>query len=143
MARKKSETKKKTTKRKGVARTPPFAEWPEWTEAAFFSFLRSGLRAKWQRFPSRYAVIAAARRPSQSENKRLKHEYQCAICKEWFAQKDTSVDHLIPCGSLKSFDDLPGFVSRMFVGVNKLRLLCNVCHKRITKEDKENSIGKE
>jgi hypothetical protein len=51
---------KEPTEKKGRKTTPPFEEWPAWTEAKFFSFLRSGLRAKWSRWPAKYAVLAEA-----------------------------------------------------------------------------------
>lgn len=134
---KKKAAKKAATKRKGVARTPPWKEWEEWTEATFWSFVRSGLRSKFQRYPPHYAVLKAAERPSQSDNKRLKYEYQCAICKGWFPKKEVSDDHIIPCGSLKSFDDLPGFVERLAVGVKGRQCLCITCHSEKSKRDRE------
>lgn len=128
--------KKKATKRKGVKRTPPFVHWPEWSEAQFWSFLRSGLRSKHQRYPPRYAVLDAAKRKSQSDNKRLKWEFQCNVCRNWYPQKEISVDHIVPCGTLKSFEDLPGFVERLFVGVPGLQCLCTGCHNLKTAQDK-------
>lgn len=134
----------KPTKRKGVARTPPCEEWPDWSEAVFWSFVRSGLRSKHQRYPPRYAVLKAAERQSQSDNKRLKYEYQCNKCKLWHAKKDVKVDHIVPCGSLKTYEQLPGFVRRLFVGVKGLQVLCDKCHNLKTIEDrlksKENDI---
>lgn len=131
MAAKKPPAKKRT-------RTPDFEEWPEWSTAKFWSFVRSGLRAKWQRFPSRYAVLAAAKRAYKGPNKQQKWEYQCSECEQWHLQKDVSVDHIKPAGSLKDFDDLPLFVKNLFVGISKLQLLCNVCHKIKTQEEKHN-----
>lgn len=126
---KKAPAKKRT-------RTPDFVEWPEWSEAKFWSFIRSGLRAKWQRFPSRYAVLAAAKRKYEGPNKQQKWEFQCSICGEWHLQKNVSVDHIIPAGSLRTYDDLPEFVKKLFVGPDQLRVLCNPCHKAVTQEDK-------
>ena len=129
--------KKATTKRKSVKRTPPHPEWEAWSSAQYWSFLRSGLRSKHQRYPPRYAVLDAAKRPSESDNKRLKWEFQCNECKLWHQQKNVSVDHIIPCGSLKSYEDLPGFVQRLFVGVAGLQVLCKKCHDAKTLKDKE------
>ena len=137
---KKKATKKVATKRKGVKRTPPHPEWEAWSSAQFWSFLRSGLRSKHQKYPPRYAVLAAAKRPSESDNKRLKWEFQCNECKLWHPQKNISVDHIIPCGSLKSYEDLPGFVQRLFVGVDGLQCLCSECHAKKTLKDKEKNI---
>ena len=112
----------------------------KYTEAAFWAFIRSGLRAKHSRWGPRYAALEAARRPSKDKkNLRLKWQFQCAICKKWFAQKEVEVDHIIPCGSLKSYEDLPGFVKRMFVEVEGYRICCKPDHLKITKESKDNA----
>src|SRR5574342_495004 len=58
-------------------KTPPFGPYPEWSTAKFWAFLRSGLRAKWQRWPPKYAVVAKSKRKYEGENKRQKFEYQC------------------------------------------------------------------
>lgn len=117
-------------------RTPDFAAWPEWSEAKFWSFIRSGLRSKWQRFPSRYAVLAAAKRKYEGPNKQQKWEFQCAECKDWHLQKNVNVDHIESAGTLRSFNDLPVFVERLFVGTEKLQVLCKACHDRKTQEEK-------
>ena len=97
-------------------KTPPFPEYPSWTTSKFFSFIRSGLRAKWTR---------------------QKFEYLCAECGEYYPQKEVEVDHIISCGTLKTYDDIGPFVERLFVGKDKLRLLCKPCHKAITKKERE------
>ena len=76
----------------------------------------------------------AARRPSQSDNKRLKWEYQCDQCKGWFRGDETEVDHIVPCGSLKSFEDLGPFAERLFCEADGFRVLCKVkCHSKKTR----------
>lgn len=119
------------------ARTPPFKEYPEWSEAKFWAFVRSGLRAKWTRWPPKYQVVAAAKRKYEGENKRQKFEYQCAECQGWFPQKQVSVDHKIPVGTLKCLEDLPAFVEKLFVGADKLQLLCDGCHQIKTNKERE------
>lgn len=52
-------------------------------------------------------------------------------------QKEVSVDHIEPIGTLKAFSDLPGFVERLFVGVDKLQVLCDTDHKAKTKEERD------
>lgn len=101
----------------------------EWSEARFWQFLRSGLRQMSRRWPplARQA-INAARRKYDGENKRQKWEYQCSTCKAWRNRKQVEVDHIVPCGSLKSLDDLPGFVERLFCEPEGLRVLCDACH---------------
>lgn len=118
-------------------RTPDFIEWPEWSEAKFWAFVRSGLRAKWQRFPARYAALAASKRPYVGDNKNQKWEHQCAVCKSWFLQRQVSVDHITPAGTLKDYSDLPAFVEKLFVGVDKLQVLCDECHKEKTARERK------
>ena len=133
-------TKKTPAKKKGVARTPPCAVYPEWTEAKFWSFVRSGLRSKANRWPVKYEVLNAAKRPYVGENKRQKFEYLCAICNRYHPQKAIEVDHIIPAGKLSSYDDLPSFVERLFCGKDGLRVLCKPCHQVVTKNAKEKLI---
>lgn len=126
------------------AKTPPFEQWPEWSEAKFFQFLRSGLRAKWSRWPPKYAVLAAAKREYKGDNKRQKFEYKCAKCRKYHPQKEVSVDHIEPVGTLRTFEDLPEFCRRLFVGIDKLQVLCKTCHnKKTLAETKERKKNKE
>jgi len=108
----------------------------QWSRARFFSFLRSGLRRQSLRWGPKSAALIAARRPSQSSNARLKWEYKCAGCGEWFAGKDVAVHHKVDCGPLKAFSDLPGFVERLFCEVEWFEVLCGACHAAKHKEEK-------
>lgn len=130
----KAATKKAVTKR---ARTPPYTAYPEWTTAQFFSFLRSGLRAKFTRWPPKFAVITAAKRPYTGSNPRQKYEFQCSECLSYYQQKQIEVDHIVACGSLNTLEDLPGFVERLFCAKEGLRVVCKPCHLKITRESKE------
>lgn len=111
-------------------KTEPYAPHPDWTKARFFSFIRSALRAAWSRYPPKYQVLANAKRKSESSNKRLKYEFQCNKCKDWYPQKQVSVDHIIPAGTLRDFEDLPEFCRRLFVSIEELQVLCTVCHHK-------------
>ena len=107
----------------------------EWTEASFWGFIRSGLRQMSRRWPplARLA-INAVRRKSQSSNKRLKWEYQCSFCGHWFQRTEVEVDHIAPCGTLKSWQDLSVFAERLFCEPEGLRVVCGECHQRRTNE---------
>lgn len=115
-----------------------FKHWPLWSNSQFWSFVRSGLRAKWSRYPVKFAVLAKAKRKAE-DNPRAKWEYQCAVCKGWFIQKNVEIDHTIPCGTLRSYEDLAPFVERLFCGEEHLRCVCKPCHKIITKEERDES----
>jgi 5-methylcytosine-specific restriction endonuclease McrA len=58
------------------------------------------------------------------------------VCKNWFIEKKINVDHVVPAGSLNSSKDLPGFVDRLFCEVENLQVLCEKCHDKKTKADK-------
>ena len=118
-------------------KTPPFPAYPTWTTARFFSFVRSALRKAWTRWPPKYMVLADAKRKYTGDNKRQKFEYKCAECNKYYAQKEVEVDHIVPCGTLKCYDDIGSFVERLFVGKDKLRVLCKSCHKEITAKERK------
>lgn len=101
-----------------------------WTEARYWGFIRSGLRRMWMRWPAQYAVRRAAARPYAGPNKRQQWEFLCAHCKEWVMGKETNVHHKTPCGTLKCFADLAGFVERLFCEPHELELVCKRCHKK-------------
>lgn len=74
--------------------------------------------------------------PYVGTDKRTKYLYTCAMCKGDFKGTETVVDHIVPCGSLKSFDDLPAFVERLFCEVDGLRVLCKTCHQEVTNAER-------
>ena len=127
--------------RKGKARTPPFEHYPEWSQAKFWGFLRSALRAGYNKWPPKWEVLRAAKRPYGGKDKRQKWEFKCAKCKKWHKQKDVSVDHIVPAGALSSYDDIAGFIQRLFVGTEGLQVLCKVCHNTKTQEERNGKSG--
>lgn len=112
------------------------------TEAQFWGMIRSAFRQRSMFWPPINKCKKNARRPYEGENKRRKWEYQCAKCKEWWAEKETVVHHIIPTGELKKYDDLPGFVERMFCEIEGFEVLCKNCHKDIHQKIKENESKK-
>lgn len=108
------------------------------TESAFWSMIRSALRQKSRWWPPVKLAKQRARRIYHGLNKRQKYEYQCNDCKRWFIEKDISVDHIIPCGSLTCADDLPVFVEKMFCEVEGLQVLCGDCHSKKTANERNN-----
>ena len=59
---------------------------------------------------------------------RMAEHYKCAFCGDAFPAKEVDIDHIIPVGSLKSLDDLPGFVGRLLVERHGFQVLCKACH---------------
>jgi hypothetical protein len=108
-----------------------------WTEARYFSFIRSALRRASTKWPPMYDCKNKARRVSQSSNPRLKWEYQCAECKDWFPDKEVQIDHTVPAGTLTTLEDLPGFVDRLLCEEHGYKVLCkNKCHYNKTQEER-------
>lgn len=129
---------RQTVAKKSRNRTPPFANYQAWSEAKFWGFIRSALRNASSRWPPKFECLKEARRP-YSGGGRQKWEFQCAECKDWFKQKDISVDHIVPTGSLSSYADLAGFVERMFVGIDGMQVLCTKkCHQQKTNIERSN-----
>lgn len=133
--------KKKTTTKK--ARTPPKkkavrkskVEKPynggTMSKAAFFSFLRNGLRRMSMYWKDIAIVRNAAKRTYKGPNKRQKYSYECGECHlDHFSIKQIAVHHKIECGQLREFSDLPGFVERLFCTSENLIVLCEDCHKK-------------
>lgn len=106
------------------------------TESQFWSMIRSTLREKSRWWKPVSICRDKARRPYKGPKKAQKYEYQCNQCKRWFSGKEINIDHIEPVGTLKSEDDLIGFVNRLFVEADKLQVLCIECHDIKSKEDR-------
>lgn len=127
--------KKKTVKpRKNAA--PKTRNAGTMTESAFWSFIRSALRNKSRWWKPITQCKMSSRRAYKGPNKRQKFEYQCNVCKGWFAEKHINIDHIYPAGSLNCANDLPGFVERLFCEQDNLQTICISCHDIKSKEDK-------
>jgi 5-methylcytosine-specific restriction endonuclease McrA len=109
------------------------------TESAFWSFIRSALRNKSRWWKPITECKLKARRPYTGANKRIKFEYQCNECKGWYPDKKINVDHICPAGSLKSAQELPGFIERLFCEVDNLQVLCTDCHDKKTANERNES----
>ena len=104
----------------------------------FFVWLRSSLRKISQRHPPIYSALAAAKRPYTGDNPRQRVCFECAKCKGLFSSKQVAVDHRTDCGSLKSWDDVQGFMERLFCGEEGLDVLCSECHDKKSYMTKHN-----
>lgn len=130
MAKKKRATKSVKTRNAGTM-----------TESAFWSFIRSGLRQKSRFWKPITQCKMKARRAYKGPLKRQKFEYQCNVCSKWFPEKKINIDHIIPAGTLRCANDLPGFVERLFCEIDNLQVLCTTCHDFKTKNEKYESTS--
>jgi hypothetical protein len=124
---------KKGTRKAKTDRVPRTRANGEWTEAAFWGFVRSNIRAMSRKWPplARHA-LNAVRRPYVGDNKRQKWEFQCVECEGWYKRTEVEVDHIVPCGSIRSFQEAAVFMERMLVEVDGLCVRCKTCHDKKT-----------
>ena len=106
----------------------------QWTEARFFGFIRSALRGAFMKWGPKHAAKESAK--VSVTGKAHRFEYTCAACKGGFRSTEVQVDHIVPAGSLKTFDDLPGFVERMFCEQVGFQVLCSDCHQLKTNNER-------
>jgi len=129
------------------------------TEAAYFGLIRSTLRKGLTYYPSKTMAYAAIpKRVSHYIDKKTKrgslvlykkdsprgkkgtpiqvpvYERLCARCTDW--HDVIQMDHIIPCGSLRTFDDIGGWCKRAFCEPEDYQGLCKPCHKIKTAEDR-------
>lgn len=112
-------------------------------ERRFFTWLRSGLRSMSRRYPPIYEALAAAKEPYVGDNVRQKFAYRCAACDGVFPAKMVAVDHRVDCGSLTSWQDVVGFMERLFCKKEGLDILCHSCHDCKTYQTKYNVTREE
>jgi len=107
------------------------------TESMHMGKIRSALRnlSRWWK-PLAIALKNASHTSYVGRAKRV--VYLCASCNHFFVRKNVEVNHIIPAGSLKSYDDLPDFCRRLFIeDVSQLEVLCKECHKQITSDQRK------
>lgn len=127
--------RKKVYKKKAVIKkirknaAPKTRNGGKWTESQFWQQIRSALRNRTRFWIPRVKALEAARRPSQSTNKRLKWEFKCCKCGNWFPQTQVQVHHTTEAGALNCAADLPGFVERLFTEID-WAVVCKPCHKK-------------
>ena len=98
------------------------------SEVQFFQWIRQVLRKASMYWKPISQVRKEAQVDYKGPNKRRKYSYVCSSCKKEYASTEINVHHKLECGSLKTFDDLPGFVERLFCEKELLSVLCKNCH---------------
>ena len=107
-----------------------------WTEARYWQAVRSSLRRGFRFWKPIADCKLAARRPNESENKRLRWEYQCNKCKVWHPDKNVQVDHVTPAGALKCDDDMVPFLHKLTTEEG-YQVLCKPCHQEKTNKERK------
>ncbi len=124
-------------KRKTVQRVVRTRNAGTETESQHMGKIRSSLRnlSRWWK-PFSEALKKASSTYYVGRAKRV--VYLCAACNQLHGRKDVEVNHIVPVGSLKTYDDLPGFCQRLFVeDVGMLEVVCKACHAEITSEQRK------
>ena len=128
---------KKKTKKPSKVETPYCNG--TWSESKYKSFVRSGMRMLWTKWPVKFMVLLEARRAYKGPNKQQKWEYRCASCKQWCMQKNIQVDHIEDIGTITSKCTFYEVVSRFLSEPDNLQVLCKPCHKTKTAEERKKS----
>lgn len=108
------------------------------TESEHMGKIRSALRRLSRFWKPALAALDKQMRPYVGPNKRQKYEYKCEGCKKWYIRKSVQINHIVPCGTLTKYEDVPGFLERLFCeDVGGYSILCTDCHKAETKEQRK------
>lgn len=109
-----------------------------WTEGRWNSFITSILRSGSRKWPPKYTTLNAAKTEKKTNVKtgRLAQHFLCATCHNEFVAKDVQVDHIIPIGTEKTWDE---FIEGLFCEEDNLQVLCVSCHKIKTKLERKSS----
>lgn len=109
------------------------------SQAQFYSWIRSGIRGMWKRYPIKNQFISNNRyKACIGKGGREVWASDCSICGQAYSLSKMQVDHIVPSGSLRSMEDVATFMGRMFLvdDVTKLRMVCVPCHEVITYAEK-------
>lgn len=143
--KKKAVVKKKIIKKKAAkprkSKTPKTRGGGTMTEAAFWGMIKSCLRRASRWWKPIGETRLKARRAYTGPNKKLKWEYRCNQCKNYFPATSIQIDHILPVGSLNKAEDLPGMIERLFCEENNLQAICAKCHT--AKSTIDNNLIKE
>ena len=107
----------------------------KWTEGRWNSFVTSTLRAGSRKYPPKFETLNEAKTEKRINPKsgRLAQHYLCASCGDEYVAKEVQVDHIVPIGTEKTWDE---FVEGLFCEKDNLQVLCLVCHKKKTLAEK-------
>ena len=107
-----------------------------WSRGRFNSFVTSILRSGSRRWQPKWECLNEAKTEKKINPKtgRIAQHYRCASCGDEFTAKEVQVDHCVPIGTNRSWDE---FVDLLFCEKGNLQVLCVGCHKIKTKGEKK------
>lgn len=116
-----------------------------WTEAKYFSTIRSALRKAFQYYKPMQEALNLASRPYVGTNKLQKKEFQCNECKQWFKRADVQIDHIQELGELRAYSDVVPFIQKLTTeNVSDYQILCKPHHlvKTLKARDERKELRK-
>lgn len=105
------------------------------TEAEYWGKVRSALRkafAYWKpaQAAEKKAECGTRTNPATGRQKKV---YRCAICGDVDFRETMQIDHIDPCGSLRSSEDLAPFLARLTCEDTAMyQLIHKTCHQEKT-----------
>lgn len=98
------------------------------TEAAYWQMLRSGLRRTFRWWKPAIMALNQSRIAMKGPRGQ-KWAYLCVKCQKLYLRKSVQIDHIEECGSLRSYEDISGFIQRLTPeSSTAFQLLCKECH---------------
>jgi len=128
--------KKKPVKNPKVARTRGAGTL---TEAQYWAKVRNALRQTFSRWKPAYAALKQAEcgtriNPKTGKDRKV---YRCAMCGGADYPELMQIDHIEPCGSLRSAEDMVQFLERLTCeDTSKFQVLHKTCHQAKTNESR-------
>lgn len=100
------------------------------SKAAFFAYLRGGLRLMWSRYPAKLEWKKGQLFPPPSGyTGRAKKLGTCHYCKSDFPGSNLEVDHIEQAGQCNSWESAGTFLKRLLDANDNWVLACKPCHK--------------
>lgn len=114
------------------------------TEAEYWGKVRNTLRkafAYWKPAQAAFKAAECGTRLNPKTGKQRKI-YMCAHCGDTGLPEEMQIDHIEPCGSLKSADDMVRFLEQLTCeDTSKYQVLHKECHQAITNARRKSSNG--
>lgn len=107
-----------------------------WTQGKFDAFITSILRAGSRKWGPKHQALNAAKTEKKINVRtgRMAQHFECAACYEEFVATEVQVDHIIPMGTGRTWDD---FINELYCEVDNLQVLCKGCHSVKTKLERK------
>jgi hypothetical protein len=108
------------------------------TESEFWGMFKSMLRSGTKYWKPKLEYLNSKSRPYKGTNKRIKTEYQCEACNQWYVRAKIEVNHKVPVGGIASFEDIGIVAKKLYLEtLVGWEVLCKECHLLCTKQQRQ------